>query len=75
MKKSTAFILFLISVLCFANINALQAGPTYVTLTSNALDLTAGVDPKGINYASNNSPVEADRTGKLITGTDGVGSF
>lgn len=71
-KISLVFVLM--SVLFFGQINPIQAAPTFITLTTG----TAGLDLGGvnINYAGNNSPVEADRTGQLITSTDpGVGSI
>ncbi len=42
-----------------------QAGPTFIELTSDAL----GLGSSKINYAGNDSYVEADRPGQLITST------
>lgn len=48
-----------------------QASPTFITLTAGELGLT----DENINYGGNNSAVEADRPGKLVTSTaNNVGS-
>jgi len=53
-----------------------QAGPTFIELTTDALGLTLKPgETTGINYEKNDSYVEADRPGKLITSTaNNIGS-
>ena len=67
-------IVILLIILMF--VSQALAVPTMITLTTDALGLTlAPGETKGINYESNNSYVEADRPGKLVTSTaSNVGS-
>jgi hypothetical protein len=65
-KMKKLLILLPALVFCIASANVFGG---YIELTTDALGLTLGSEPKGINHQGNDSYVEADRPGQLITST------